>query len=316
MKKLSLEKLLYIWEQIPFENSSYRSVVTTGMYEQWLADLCERHEMLQVEVLATTMSGNQIIAVCIGEGSIRLHINAGMHANESINTNLLMAFISKLLWVLAHKDDITLSLKSFFQKFTLIFVPLINPDGVDLLNAPEALPIKVYQNAVRINNNQTDFSGWKANARGVDLNNQFPARWSQIFSLPGKQLQPAPRDFPGFAPLTEIESIAMYHLCQQYDFVSILCLHTQGEEFYWGFLDREPAFAEIFAELYEASTEYKGVRTLESYGGLKDWFILHYGRLGVTVEVGLGTNPLPVSDFDFLIQKMNQIMFSYLFFYV
>ena len=35
-----------------------------------------------------------------------------------------------------------------------------------------------------------------------------------------------------------------------------------------------------------------------SFAGYKDWFIQSYRRPGFTIEVGSGTNPLPLSQFD------------------
>ena len=32
--------------------------------------------------------------------------------------------------------------------------------------------------------------------------------------------------------------------------------------------------------------------------GYKDWFIKQYNKPGYTIEAGLGTNPLPISQFD------------------
>ena len=34
------------------------------------------------------------------------------------------------------------------------------------------------------------------------------------------------------------------------------------------------------------------------YAGYKDWFILEYDKPGYTIEAGLGTNPLPMSQFE------------------
>ena len=34
------------------------------------------------------------------------------------------------------------------------------------------------------------------------------------------------------------------------------------------------------------------------FAGYKDWFIQDYDLPGYTIEVGLGENPLPISDFD------------------
>ena len=35
-----------------------------------------------------------------------------------------------------------------------------------------------------------------------------------------------------------------------------------------------------------------------SFAGYKDWFIKRWRRPGYTVEVGQGTNPLPIGQFD------------------
>ena len=35
-----------------------------------------------------------------------------------------------------------------------------------------------------------------------------------------------------------------------------------------------------------------------AYAGYKDWFIQNFRRPGYTIEVGEGTNPLPLSQFD------------------
>ena len=35
-----------------------------------------------------------------------------------------------------------------------------------------------------------------------------------------------------------------------------------------------------------------------SFAGYKDWFIQTYDSPGYTIEAGLGTNPLPISQFN------------------
>ena len=35
-----------------------------------------------------------------------------------------------------------------------------------------------------------------------------------------------------------------------------------------------------------------------SFAGYKDWFIQTYKKPGFTIEVGLGLNPLPISQFE------------------
>ncbi|NMC57148.1 MAG: peptidase M14, partial [Eubacteriaceae bacterium] len=40
------------------------------------------------------------------------------------------------------------------------------------------------------------------------------------------------------------------------------------------------------------------IDNIGQFAGFKDWFIKKFTRPGYTVEVGKGTNPLPISQFD------------------
>ena len=100
-----------------------------------------------------------------------------------------------------------------------------------VLNGP---PPAIERRAFDMNDGSTNFSGWKANIRGVDLNNQFPANW-EIEKERKEPKSPAPRDYPGDAPLTEPEAIAMADLARNEQFNRMLAFHTQGKEFYWGY---------------------------------------------------------------------------------
>ncbi|MGA3882507.1 M14 family zinc carboxypeptidase, partial [Bacillus pumilus] len=63
------------------------------------------------------------------------------------------------------------------QTTSLSSVPLVNPDGVDLVrNGPESLG-RSSEEFTPLHDGYADYQEWKANIRGVDLNNQFPAYW-------------------------------------------------------------------------------------------------------------------------------------------
>ena len=65
----------------------------------------------------------------------------------------------------------------YFSSTKLSVVPIVNPDGVDLvLNGPGHLGI-AREALDEMNEHQPDFREWKANINGVDLNNQFPSFW-------------------------------------------------------------------------------------------------------------------------------------------
>jgi len=80
----------------------------------------------------------------------------------------------------------------------------------------------------------------------------------------------------------------------------VLAYHSQGKEIYWSFMDYNVPGAR---ELGEDLARVSGYTLAEpapnsSYAGYKDWFIKIFRKPGYTVEVGSGTNPLPLSQFD------------------
>lgn len=160
-----------------------------------------------------------------------------------------------------------------------------------------------YEKAKRIAENYPDIAftdGWKANINGVDLNLQFPAGWEEARRIKFAQgfTSPAPRDFVGFGPLTEPESLALYNFTLRHNFRLVIAYHTQGEEIYWQFQDYAPAEGERIGNIFAHVSGYRlaEVPYNSSFAGYKDWFLQEYRKSGFTVESGLGENPLPISQ--------------------
>ena len=112
--------------------------------------------------------------------------------------------------------------------------------------------------------------------------------------------RPSPRDFVGFGPLTEPESLAIYNFTLTHDFRLVIAYHTQGQEIYWQFQDFTPPNSLFIGEQFAQSSGYTLADTPynSSFAGFKDWFIQNYNRPGYTIEAGIGNNPLPLSQFD------------------
>ena len=137
---------------------------------------------------------------------------------------------------------------------------------------------------------------------GVDLNLQFPAGWEQARAIKFEQgfTLPGPRDFVGIAPLTEPESLGIYHFTLQHDFQLVLAYHTQGKVIFWQFQNYTPEKAFLIGSQFSRVSGYSLEDTPfnSSFAGYKDWFIQNYNRPGFTIEAGSGINPLPISQFD------------------
>ena len=110
----------------------------------------------------------------------------------------------------------------------------------------------------------------------------------------------APRDFVGLFPLEAPESLALYDFTINNNFEIMLTFHSQGEVIFWKFLDYNPPLALEIGQQFEALSGYilQDTPYSSSFAGFKDWFIQRYNLPGYTIEVGKGTNPLPISQFD------------------
>jgi g-D-glutamyl-meso-diaminopimelate peptidase len=244
----------------------------------------------------------EIPEVLIGKGNKNVHYNASFHANEWITTSIIMTFLNDYLLALTNIGDIRgVQMLPLYEAITLSIVPMVNPDGVNLVlnGPPDSEPHR--SRVIQWNNGSIDFTNWKANIRGVDLNDQFPAKWE--LEKAQRPTKPGPRDYPGESPLIEPEAIAMAELTRRSNFSRVLAFHTQGKEIYWGFENLEPPYSKVIVEEFSRASGYKAVQTLQSYAGYKDWFIQDWRRPGFTIEFGQGVNPLPLSQFEEIYQE-------------
>lgn len=256
--------------------------------------------------------GQGLKYIKFGRGNKQIFYSASIHANEWINSVLLMKFLENLSSAYLNNSTIWGVPASYlFNNYSLYIVPMLNPDGVDLIvgNLAKYNPQK-YEYAKRLSQNypQIPFpQGWKANINGIDLNLQFPAEWETAKKNKFAQgyTKPGPRDYVGTAPLVAQEALTLYNFTLRKNFSLILAYHTQGETIYWKFLNYLPPnsyeigrhFSQVSGYLLESTPYASG------FAGYKDWFIQNYNLPGYTIESGLGENPLPISQFQDIYNK-------------
>jgi g-D-glutamyl-meso-diaminopimelate peptidase len=270
--------------------------------------LRQSYSFLKISDIGESVMGKPIPAIRIGNGSKEVHYNGAVHANEWITSPLLMKFIEDIARACACGYPLRgRDMRELFKHVSLWVVPMVNPDGVELVQKGITPRHPYYRQLLNWNNGSFDFTNWKANIRGVDLNDQFPAHWEAERDRRDVR-GPGPRDYTGTAPLTEPEAAALFQFTKSRDFSHVVSFHTQGREIYWNYRDCEPDEAEEMARGLSKACGYQPVRLTGSDAGFKDWFIQEYRRPGFTVEVGYGTNPLPVSQFPQLYKEVVGLM--------
>lgn len=289
-------------ENIVQTNISYTYEILT----KDIQELKNEYSFLQTGTIGYTVLGRPIPYIRIGSGEKEVMYSASFHANEWITTVVLMKFIED--FSKAYTQNTTIygyNAQQIFKETTIYVVPMINPDGVDLVTGAVQPETSIYQNYQYLARNFPAIpfpSGWKANFNGVDLNLQFPARWQLAREIKFAQgyNKPGPRDYVGEGPLTQPEALAIYSFTLTHNFRLILAYHTQGEVIYWKYANFLPPQSEYIGTRFAASSGYTlDITPPESaYAGFKDWFISEYNRPGYTIEAGWGENPLPISQFD------------------
>ncbi|WP_096188588.1 M14 family metallopeptidase [Evansella halocellulosilytica] len=251
-----------------------------------------KHGQIQCSIVGYSVMNYPIYLVKVGRGSKEIFYSGGWHSNEWMTSKFLTEWADDIINALANnKSYYHLNIADLFEEITLYIVFMVNPDGVLLVQQGNYPKHPYYHEINRINKGCQTFDHWSANIRGVDLNHQWPAGWEK--EADESPQQPWPRHYSGSNPLTEPEVKAIYRLTKQANFSHVLAFHSQGQLIYWGYRNLEPETSKTMVERLSLQSSYVPVRTADSDGGYKDWFIQETGRPGFTIEVGTGINPLP-----------------------
>lgn len=247
---------------------TWDSPMTSDLQTLFSQKLQAYYPFVEREILTWTVQGREVEAFRIGEGNRTVIFTAAHHGNESITSLLLWRFLADYCQKTEQNQTLYgFSCRGLFRKTTLYAIPLVNPDGAELARRNPA---------------------WKANANGVDLNLNYPARWEQAKAIKAKA--PGPRDYPGREPLDQPETIALAEFTRRIRPDTVAAWHTQGGEIYGA----EDAFGHLLAR--ESGYKLCQPPTESRNAGYRDWFEQEFGRPAYTIEAGRGENPLPLSD--------------------
>ena len=290
--------------------------ITSASNDAMILALVREYPFLRSEVIGATAFQRQLRTLVLGNGPRKVFYSAAHHANEWITSLVLLKYAQEL--ARAYRDGGSIAgydAKEIFDTATIYLLPMVDPDGVDLVTGAIAPGSVSYEAARRLAENYPAIpfpDGWKANLLGVDLNLNYPARWLTARDIKFSQgfTRPGPRDYVGRAPLNQLETRSLAEYTRLLDPALVLAYHSQGKEIYWQF---DGIFVPGAEELGRAFADASGYALADtpypsSFAGYKDWFIQEVRRPGYTVEVGLGENPLPLEQFDEIYRDNESIL--------
>ena len=232
------------------------------------------------QIIGKSVLGRHIYAVKIGHGRPTGIAQYAIHGREYIVARLA-------------EEHAKLGLNTG----SCWIIPLANPDGALLSQRglSSVADKKQQTELFALNGGDKDFSLWKANARGVDLNVNFAASWGK-----GKRnLRVAgAENYIGEKPFSEPETLTLKNFTQKIKPDYTVSYHTKGEEIYWYFYQsmrtcpRDKTLAQVISE----ATGYSLGDARGSAGGYKDWCIQKLGIPSFTIEAGLDSLTHPIGD--------------------
>lgn len=231
-------------------------------------------------IIGKSLFGRNIYAVKIGRGLPVGIAQYAIHGREFITAKLAFA-----QYVYGVKEG------------SVWLIPLMNPDGALLsqVGLDSVFKQKDRKRLLRLNGNKTDFSLWKANGRGVDLNVNFPARWGTGVK---NVLFAGAENYIGKKPFSERETKALQKFTQEISPDYTVSYHTKGEGIYWYFYQPTHTCPRDFAlaKRLSLSTGYPALEAKGSAGGYKDWCIARFGIPAFTVETGRDNLRHPIGE--------------------
>ena len=178
-------------------------------------------EILSCEVIGYSHDDRDICMMKLGLGDAVLFCTAGVHGRESINPIILLKMIEE--YANAYMDRTLLAgqydVRQILKNYSIFCIPVVNPDvycialeGFQVIRNPKL------RQALRIR--RLDYRDWKCNARGIDINRNFPC-CSYI------------KQFYYDAPASERETQALMHVFQIYPSVGYVDFHSRGKMIYY-----------------------------------------------------------------------------------
>lgn len=267
-------------------------------------DICKKYSFVKQINIGKSYLGRSIYGLGIGNlENFNLAVGA-VHGGEYLTTMVLLKHFEDMLENYNYELDEKLNQKGY------LIIPSLNPDGVDIaINGAQTSGfMKTYVQNIIDKDNRV----WHANAKGVDINHNFDAKFEKLKQMEISKgiTSPAPTQYGGEKPHSEPETKEIVELCNKGKVNMLFSYHSQGEEIYYDFGENTPKQAEQIAKKMGELSGYevKKPTGLASYGGLKDWFILKHKKCGFTIEIGKGKNPLPLTDFEKIYNKIKSMM--------
>lgn len=283
--------------------SSEKQKYSYETMQQDIRDLKKKYYgLVQCKVIGKSEDGRKIYDVIIGNpnASKSLLVVSAIHAREYMTSLLCMSQIEYYLQSM-QEDIAGQKTETVLKQVALHFIPMANPDGVTISQFGIE---KINSSALRAKLKKMkdgDTALWKANARGVDLNRNFPYE----FKKSGKA---GSQGYSGKSAASEAETKAVMDVIQtlqQKKLTGVVNYHATGSIIF-GDCTKKGALKENTQKMYDLARTLTGYADSAAYeqehkggmGSLREYIMYKRKVPSITLEIGWAPCPVPVSEFQ------------------
>lgn len=271
------------------------------------------HGIANAEVIGKSEDGRNIYDVVVGnkKAAKTLLVVANLHAREYMTSQLCMDQIEYYLENY-YKNNAGGSWKKTFDRIAVHYIPMANPDGTTISQygiqgiRSASLRKKLYKM-----NHGADTTIWKSNARGVDLNRNYPVR----FRHQGKR---GNMGYSGPKACSESETRAIKGLTDRlksrHNLQGVVSYHAMGSIIFGG-SGLGGKLQKNTDKLYYQTRRLTGYASAASYhsssGGDGNYltYIQNIKHVpGITLEIGRITCPGPAWEYPSIWNKNKMVV--------
>lgn len=267
-------------------------------------------EYVHVNILGTTVDDRNIYEVVLGNPDTAkcVMFQATVHAREYMCSQLVMKQIEYCLDNYEKKYNGE-SIHDILDKVCIHIVPMANPDGVTLAQKGiKGIRNKKLRKKLKKMPGISNPSNWKANARGVDINRQFDYKFEKNRSL---KRYACYAGYGGSSPASERESKALLYVVDTYKPKAVVNYHAMGNVIFHNY-KADKATAKKTKRLtakIKKLTGYSYIGTSPG-PGFANYLNRKRGIPSTTVEIGMYTTPVPISQFKAVWKQNKNVMIA------
>lgn len=271
------------------------------------------HTVLQFVTIGRSHDNRDIILLKLGVGKQYMICCSGVHGRENINPVVLLRIVEDYADMYVNYKQQKFSLKSrlknptqnlkreyeklqlgkciyeLLQTYTILIIPVLNPDGYEIaLSGFESIRNDDLREKCKAMNVQS--SEWKMNARGIDINRNFPSKlWAAKFE--------------GDHPASENETKALIFIFHEYKSKGFIDFHSRGKQIYYyrslmpdNYNKKQYQLAIRLKKItgYELVAPEEEIGPDDSGGNTVHYYSEHFNRPAITLETVEDEAQLPL----------------------